>query len=129
MTHIDDEDERGEAERYNDDHIAPKLAALCKEAREHGLDFVAHVGWRDPTGTNGENGQTTAQGDVKASAAFAVCYAAARAGGNLDAMLMTLMRWHDEGETDISRTMLGHWMKRNAPAEHFSKQEVDEVPK
>lgn len=102
-----EEDERGEAERYNDEHIAPQLRAIARECKEHGLCFAARVEW-EPF-----EGQTTSlhAGEARVSASHEMVVLASRANGNLDAMLLNLATLHNEGLIDMSSSMAAHWMK------------------
>lgn len=110
-------DERSEAERFNDEHIAPELARLSKLAREHGLNFVARVEWAP------FDGQTTMSKVEGISASHELAWFAAQANGNVDAVLMSLARSHHAGTLDCSASMLSTYMNlgpfrpKQAPAD------------
>lgn len=95
------------SEAYNDEHIAPKLAALAEECSANGLSFVSHAEWAP------FEGQTTAKREAagKISASHEMAYLAARANGNLDAFLFALARAHNEGKLDLSASVLALLMK------------------
>lgn len=116
----DEPDERGEAERYNDEHIAPKLAAIAAECKEHGLYIAARVEWAS------FEGQTTSQrsGEGRISPSHEMVYLASMTNGNLDAMLFSLARAHSDGLLDLSPSMVAHWLKLEpfVPQSKRSKQ-------
>jgi hypothetical protein len=49
-------------EAWYDKNIAPELLALCKQCEEHGLPFLAVVGWRNESETVGETSTVGTQG-------------------------------------------------------------------
>lgn len=120
MSQEEDEHEMSDAERYNDEHIAPKLLAIAEECSANGLSFVAHVEWA------GFKGQTTAKYAEGAgiTASFENAYLASMTNGNLDAFLMNLVRAHQQGKLDLSRTLLAIW----ANLEPFKRVAEDPRP-
>lgn len=100
----EDADERGEAERFNDEHIAPELARLSKLAREHGLNFVARVEWAP------FEGQTTMSKVEGISASHELAWVSARANGNVDAVIIALARAHNDGTLNLSASLLSTYM-------------------
>lgn len=91
-------------EAYNDDHIAPKLLAIAEECHANGLSFCARVEW------DTFEGQTTYRSAYKNwSASLAPVYIASMANGNLDKFLMSLVQAHQEGNLDLSHTLLSVW--------------------
>lgn len=100
-----------EAEKYYDTVIAPVLLDLSTKCKENNLNFCAYVGW------DNDNHSGITASINKFHAASSLVYLASRCDGNLDKMLISLGKWHDDGYIDISQTMLGHWMKKDKPKE------------
>lgn len=101
-----EEDVRGEAERYNDEHIAPRLLALAKECQEHDIYFVSRTEWAP---FEGQTTMTRPREGIVAS--FDLVEMASRANGNIDALILGLARAHNEGKLDLSQSMMMHWLK------------------
>ena len=98
-------DERGEAERYNDEHIAPKLRAISAECQANGIHFVARTNWAPFEGET-----TCSRPCAGVVASFDLVDMASRANGNIDALIFGLARAHREGKLDLSASMMMHWM-------------------
>lgn len=75
-----------EGERYYDEHVAPVLAQLAKDCAERGMHIMAYVEYEP-----GARGLTCARSG-EPSAAFLIAEAAARANGNIDSLMITVMR-------------------------------------
>jgi hypothetical protein len=80
-------------EQQYDDIVAPLLMEAAKKAEELGMSFVARVEWEP-----GEAGLTRV-GDPKSSVAQAMTFYAAHARGNIDAMLMPIVRDYNVSES------------------------------
>jgi hypothetical protein len=78
------------SEQFYDEKVAPELLRLAELCKANGLSFVAEVEW-----TPGESGTTAA---LQADASFAIrlVHTATKARGNVDALMMALMRYGRE---------------------------------
>lgn len=92
-------------EIFYDQHIAPKLAELAKECEARGMPFLALVEWEP-----GEGGRTCV---LPPGASFGIRMAetAARARGNVDSLILALMRYagqHGHSSVCLSRLGVAH---------------------
>lgn len=79
-----------EREEFYDREIAPTLLELARKCQDNGLSFVAEVEWWP-----GEGG-TTAAIAADASVTPRMVHMAARARGNVDALVIGLQRYGRE---------------------------------
>ncbi len=89
-------------EKFYDDEIAPLLVKISEQCKERGLSFFAVCEWEP-----GEFGRTLiAQAD--ASLAVLLANAAAKANGNVDALIMGIMKYATEhGHSSACLSILG----------------------
>lgn len=76
-------------EKDYDEIIAPMLLAVAERAKELGMTLVARAEWEP-----GEGG-TTCLGDLASSMPMIMTRAASMANGNIDSMLMHLIKNYD----------------------------------
>lgn len=91
-----------EREAFYDSEIAPGLMGLAKKCQDNGLSIAAVVEW-DP----GETGRTVA---LAANAGFGLrmTEVAIRSAGNVDALIMALMKYATEhGHSSMCLKQLG----------------------
>ena len=89
-------------EVFYDIHIAPKLAELAKQCEARGMPFLALVEWEP-----GEGGRTCV---LPPGSSFGIRMAelAARARGNVDSLILALMRYAGQhGHSSICLSRLG----------------------
>lgn len=92
--------EKSAKEQFHDKEIMPALLDLMKKANANGISMVAVTEWAP-----GESCRTHQLVDPHGVAMFMV-YAAARAAGNADALIMALMRHaekHGHGSLCLAR--------------------------
>lgn len=78
------------SEQYYDDHIAPKLLELAKDAAAHGMTFVASVEWEP-----GESASTITGDMSKAGCTQYMTALSARSQRNIDGVLVGLIKRFD----------------------------------
>jgi hypothetical protein len=80
-------------EEIYDSEIAPALLKIATRCKELGFPFVAAVEW--DSAVEGQRGRTEfcpKDDEKRPSAAQLLCHYAARSNGNIDSMLMAVMR-------------------------------------
>jgi len=80
-------------EQQYDEIIAPMLAEVASKVNELGMNMIARVEWQP-----GESGMTKA-GDLSTSFGQIMTHAAAFSHGNIDAMLLHLLKHYDVSQS------------------------------
>lgn len=102
-----------DGEKYYDEHIAPKLLDMAKDARAHGMNFLAIVEWAP-----GEHGRTHYCVEGTQGVPFRMANWAARCNGNVDSFLMAVQRYAmKHGHGSIFLAQLGIPEKPSQPAD------------
>ena len=98
-----------DGEKWYDEHLAPKLLELAKDAHKHGLSFLAVVEWE-----TGETGRTAWMQEAH-GLPIRMANVAAQTKGNVDAFWMWVQRYAKEhGHSSIFLDQQGIPQKPNA---------------
>jgi len=102
------------AEKYYDDHVAPKLREIAKDCEANGLSLLAVCEWEP-----GNYGRTLML-QPKSGIGFRLTNSAAKANGNVDAFLIAVMRHarvHGHGSTYLERLGVPAEPDKETPSE------------
>jgi hypothetical protein len=92
-------------EHFYDEHIAPMLFSLAKQCEARGISFLALVEFAP--GGDTPSGRTESLA-VDASFAQRMAHWSARAQGNVDALMLPVMRWgREHGHSSAILSLLG----------------------
>jgi hypothetical protein len=106
---------RSDAEKYYDDVIAPKLAALAKDARDHHINFLALVEYERQESPGGTETAHTVGIDFPTGSAFLLALNAVRCAGNIDALGMWLYRYAKDIPEDKNQSVFLRLILKSGP--------------
>jgi hypothetical protein len=108
-----------DGEKWYDEHLAPKLLELAKDAHEHGLSFLAVVEWEP-----GETGRTAWMQEAH-GLPFRMANWAAQCNGNVDAFWIAVQRYARKyGHGSVFLTQQGIPCTPNAEAHASATKET-----